>query len=200
LQSFQISTNIDVIFSQDETLGFHDASFTNTKNKSEFFKLAKISRIFPILISLKRKSLQSHKLGAVLNLWQITVELFTIHVRLSSLADCWWIPGVLGVSSGRALRFSLQAVVPHGLGPHEVHHSSHNHPANHHHHEISWISSSIALSRAWKTILQTLVVSAVTLRRPQERQQPPHGHLMVEDALTGVKSVCHLDVMCFVYS
>ena len=34
-----------MIFSQDETLGFHDASFTNTKNKSEFFKLAKIKKI-----------------------------------------------------------------------------------------------------------------------------------------------------------
>jgi len=115
--------------------------------------------------------------------------------RLSSLADCRGIPRILRVATRRALRFSLQAVVPHGLGSHEVHHHSHNHPANHHHHEISWITSSIALSWTRKPILQALIVSAVTLRSPQQRQEPPHGHLMVEDALTGIKSVSHVDVM-----
>ena len=60
--------------------------------------------------------------------------------------------------------------------------------------------TSIALSWTRKTVLQALIVSAVTLRAPQQRQKPPHGHLMVEDALTGIKSVCHIDVMSFVSS
>jgi len=120
--------------------------------------------------------------------------------RLSSLADCRGIPGILRVATRRALWFSLQAVVPHGLGSHEVHHHSHDHPANHHHHEISRITSSIALSRARKPVLQTLIISAVALRSPQQRQEPPHGHLMVEDALTGIPSVCHLAVMSSAFS
>jgi len=115
--------------------------------------------------------------------------------HLSSLADCRGIPGILGVTTRRALWFSLQAVVPHGLGSHEVHDHSHHHPANHHHHKVTRITSSSSLSWAGKTILQALLVSAVALRGPQQGEEPPHGHLMVEDALTRIKSVCHLGVM-----
>ena len=35
--------------------------------------------------------------------------------------------------------------------------------------------------------LQAFVVGAVGLGLPQQRQQPPHGHLMVEDAFAGVE-------------
>ena len=41
---------------------------------------------------------------------------------------------------------------------------------------------------------RALVVSAVGLRLPEEREQPPHGHLVVEDALAWVEpSVRHLE-------
>ena len=32
---------------------------------------------------------------------------------------------------------------------------------------------------------------------PKKREKPPHGHLMVEDALAGVEpSVTHLELLC----
>ena len=51
----------------------------------------------------------------------------------------------------------------------------------------------MSLAGPRQSVLETLVVGAVTLRGPQQGQQAPHGHLVVKDTLARVKSsVSHL--------
>ena len=47
-----------------------------------------------------------------------------------------------------------------------------------------------------QTVLKALVVCAGGLGGAQQGEQPPHGHLVVEDALARVEtSVCHSDAL-----
>ena len=56
----------------------------------------------------------------------------------------------------------------------------------------------VALTWPRQAVLETLVVGAGGLGGPQQRQQPPHRHLVVENAFARIKaSVCHdLTVFC----
>ena len=50
----------------------------------------------------------------------------------------------------------------------------------------------VALAWAGKAVLEALVVGAGGLGGPQQGQEPPHRHLVVENAFARVKaSVCH---------
>jgi hypothetical protein len=59
---------------------------------------------------------------------------------------------------------------------------------------ISYLQAAINIMH----YLRALVVRAVGLRLPEEREQPAHGHLVTEDALAGVETsvaVRHLEAV-----
>jgi len=77
--------------------------------------------------------------------------------------------------------------------PHEEHDDSQNHPGHGHHGER--VVGATAIRTGQLTILAAFVVCAIGLWLAEEVEQPPHRHLVAENALTRVKvtPVSHLD-------
>ena len=102
----------------------------------------------------------------------------TTTTTIASLSWAWW-------------RFLITTVSETGWSHQEE--SSGNHQPSHHYHHHTHTTS--IRGAVWtRRVLDTLIVSAVTLRIPQQVHESLHGILMVPYTLTGIKaSICHLE-------
>lgn len=93
----------------------------------------------------------------------------------------------ISVSSSATLSWLTIAKATKVRRPHEKENRCQNRPHHGHHEEPAVCRVAVRGSR--KAILDALIVGAVGLGLPQERQEPSHGHLMVEDAFARIKTV-----------
>jgi len=115
--------------------------------------------------------------------------------QLSSLAfflhDRGWFGVVAIVSPSGRLGRLLVTLVPQRRRPEEVERDGQHRPDHRHHQEGV---GGAGLGRAGQVAIRALVVGAVGLGLPEEGEEPPHGHLVVEDAFAGVEAaVRHLE-------
>jgi len=124
------------------------------------------------------------KLHITRNKGHFIIRIITVFIaRL--LHDRGWL-GVVVPPSGR-LRGLLVALVPERGRPEEVERDGQHRP-DHRHHQERVGRAAGRLGRARKGAIRALVVCAVGLGLPEEGEEPPHGHLMVEDAFTRIEA------------